>query len=1788
MSASEMKYVEGLINKMKVIQKILPPSPPRLLGFGSRQQTLSSPGSSSGGASLFLKKRLTPTFLVLLAALVAGLLFLLPGGLLQAQNDGMIEYAENGTGAVATYTAVDPEGRMIYWSLLSTIPQPAPIVDGTALQDTDIEDADDFSISSDGVLSFNIPPDHESAVSGGTDADADNDNEYKIVVVASDGALGAGTDENPTQMGYKKVVVEVTDVDEGGMVTLPSRQPQVGVELTATLIDPEVAAAQRDEATWKWEKSQDMSSWTAIDGAGETATHTPGSTSESYYLRVTASYKDADGDDRPPAQAVSINRVQTAPTTTDAGAVFPDGSGARTINENSPAGANVGDPVAAMDTQDDVLTYSLGGTDEDSFDIDPATGQITVGPRTVLNEETKASYSVTVTAREASGDMGPPAEVTIMVRDVNEAPMVTAGVTMKEHMEDDADVDIDDTIVLDVSMYTATDPEGGTPTWELQGPDMDKLMIGTDGALTFKDAPNYEMPADAGRDNVYNVTVVATDDGMGVGEKMTAMRDVVIMVTNVAEDGTVTLSAQQPKIGVGLTAGVTDIDGGVTDITWKWERDDNRDNLDENADMEEVIEGATMATYTPTNDDNGQYLRAIATYTDGKGKDTAMKTSVAAVQVRTDNPPKFPDTEDGKRSIEEGMTGDVGASVLATDVETTQLLTYSLSGSDAGSFSISSDTINNGSTERGGQISVKSGVKLDHETKATYMVRVTATDPDNLSASIDVTIMVTDMNEAPEVTGDGEIEYAENGTRSLETFRATDPEGRMIYWSLLSTIPQPAPIVDGTALQDTDIEDADDFSISSDGVLSFNIPPDHESAVSGGTDADADNDNEYKIVVVASDGALGAGTDENPTQMGYKKVVVEVTDVDEGGMVTLPSRQPQVGVELTATLIDPEVATAQRDEATWKWEKSQDMSSWTAIDGAGETATHTPGSTSESYYLRVTASYKDADGDDRPPAQAVSINRVQTAPTTTDEDAVFPDGSDARTINENSPAGANVGDPVAAMDTQDDVLTYSLGGTDEDSFDIDPATGQITVGPRTVLNEETKASYSVTVTAREASGDMGPPAEVTIMVRDVNEAPMVTAGVTMKEHMEDDADVDIDDTIVLDVSMYTATDPEGGTPTWELQGPDMDKLMIGTDGALTFKDAPNYEMPADAGRDNVYNVTVVATDDGMGVGEKMTAMRDVVIMVTNVAEDGTVTLSAQQPKIGVGLTAGVTDIDGGVTDITWKWERDDNRDNLDENADMEEVIEGATMATYTPTNDDNGQYLRAIATYTDGKGKDTAMKTSVAAVQVRTDNPPKFPDTEDGKRSIEEGMTGDVGASVLATDVETTQLLTYSLSGSDAGSFSISSDTINNGSTERGGQISVKSGVKLDHETKATYMVRVTATDPGNLSASIDVTIMVTDRNEAPEIMQSGLAISGQSSIRYAENGTDEVATYTAYGPDAASATWSLSGADARDFSISATGGVLTFRSSPDYEAPADADTNNVYMVTVKAYDRTRIYMTERNVTVTVTDVDEGLAISGPSSTDYAENDTDEVATYTAYGPDAASATWSLSGADARDFSISGAGVLTFRSSPDYEAPADADTNNVYMVTVKAYDRTRTYMAELSVTVTVTDVVDDLVDDPGTVTLWVGTDALTGPAVVGEALTGLVVDSDGSVTGQSWQWMKAGSAAGQFTDITGATLASYTPVVADASMFIKVMATYTDAVGSGKTAESPSVMVQLEAAPMTLLERYDKNPQDGSIDLEEARVAVGDYFMSPRGSHLSLVKVREVVGLYFEYKNRSQ
>ena len=128
---------------------------------------------------------------------------------------------------------------------------------------------------------------------------------------------------------------------------------------------------------------------------------------------------------------------------------------------------------------------------------------------------------------------------------------------------------------------------------------------------------------------------------------------------------------------------------------------------------------------------------------------------------------------------------------------------------------------------------------------------------------------------------------------------------------------------------------------------------------------------------------------------------------------------------------------------------------------------------------------------------------------------------------------------------------------------------------------------------------------------------------------------------------------------------------------------------------------------------------------------------------------------------------------------------------------------------------------------------------------------------------------------------------------------------------------------------------------------------------------------------------------------------MLTFRTLPDYERPADGNQDNEYEVTVRAYDG-RNYGTF-DVTVTVLDVSE---IAGSSSIDRAENFTGLLATYSAAGQGALDVTpaWRLTGTDGGDFSIDEQGQLTFRYSPDHERPADSNRDNVYEFVVQVSD----------------------------------------------------------------------------------------------------------------------------------------------------------------------------------------
>jgi len=213
-------------------------------------------------------------------------------------------------------------------------------------------------------------------------------------------------------------------------------------------------------------------------------------------------------------------------------------------------------------------------------------------------------------------------------------------------------------------------------------------------------------------------------------------------------------------------------------------------------------------------------------------------------------------------------------------------------------------------------------------------------------------------------------------------------------------------------------------------------------------------------------------------------------------------------------------------------------------------------------------------------------------------------------------------------------------------------------------------------------------------------------------------------------------------------------------------------------------------------------------------------------------------------------------------------------------------------------------------------------------------------------------------------------------------------------------------------------------RGDRHTVNDNNPVIPSANTANVAEN-TTAVMTVTATDSDLPAQTLSYSisgGADAGKFSINATTGELTFQAAPDYENPADADANNVYVVQVAANDGAGC-TTSQTINVTVTAVnDNDPVITSANAANVAENVT-AVLTVTASDADQPAQTLSYSisgGADADQFSINpSTGELSFQAAPDYENPTDADANNVYVVQVSANDGAgRTASQTINVTVT--------------------------------------------------------------------------------------------------------------------------------------------------------------------------
>ena len=147
----------------------------------------------------------------------------------------------------------------------------------------------------------------------------------------------------------------------------------------------------------------------------------------------------------------------------------------------------------------------------------------------------------------------------------------------------------------------------------------------------------------------------------------------------------------------------------------------------------------------------------------------------------------------------------------------------------------------------------------------------------------------------------------------------------------------------------------------------------------------------------------------------------------------------------------------------------------------------------------------------------------------------------------------------------------------------------------------------------------------------------------------------------------------------------------------------------------------------------------------------------------------------------------------------------------------------------------------------------------------------------------------------------------------RDARSSVVAIVSVNRGDGAAVPSRIADTPNLNLYGGAAAPMAVRTTNEPP-------TLTGTTNIDYVENGKEAVATYTATDPEGETITWTVTGADAGVFSI--TAGVLEFVTSPNYENPVDENEENQYGVSVSATDLSGASATIE-VAVNVTDTND-------------------------------------------------------------------------------------------------------------------------------------------------------------------------------------------------------------------------------------------------------------------------
>ena len=1027
----------------------------------------------------------------------------------------------------------------------------------------------------------------------------------------------------------------------------------------------------------------------------------------------------------------------------------------RSIDENSGQGAAVGAPVVAIDLNNDTLTYTLDIEAGGPFSID-SSGQITLGAGVNLDYEASSDQAVKVTATDPDG-LFDTIEVEIEVANVNEPPVVM-GISGAE------DTEFRENRTGTVGRFRATDPERDSFEWSVIGTDHSFFYIDSRGYLTFIDPPDFEADADANNDNVYEPTVVARDTGGSFGTL-----NIKVTVTDVNEPPIVSADSGQTTFTVNEDAQnlmafftASDPEGSNIQFSWSLSGTDAGDFLIieniVNSERAELIFRNLIDYESPADSNrNNEYLVTVRA-TDEGGLRGSLDLTVTVNDVN--EVPTI--TGDSGPSFQEENTGQV-ARYQAADPER-RTITWLVGGPDGSDFRISET----------GALTFAS--PPDYESPGgvngnEYLVTVRAQDDGGNTASLDVTVTVTPVNEPPTVTGDTAPSVDENTEDFSRTYAAADPEGTAstFTWSLSGS-------------------DSGDFNISQDGELTFRNTPDYERP------ADSGGNNEYLVAVRATDeGGLRGSLD----------LTVTVNDVNEPPTIT--------GDE---TLSFPENAT--RSVTTYRADDPErGMISWSLSgDDRGDFEISDTGVLT---FANVPDFENPADlnGDndylvtieayDGRHTATLEVTVTVTNSTGAEEPTITTTSRPVLTYQEN---GTGTVYTFRATDPQRGTIRWSLDGDDAGDFLISESGALTFRNPpdfESPTDEDGGNVYEITVVATDEQG-LTDSFDVTIIVTNYHEnlEPAITTGPSsgLTYHQ-----LNYQENRTSTVYTYSARNYGSGSLSWSLSGTDAGAFTITGDsrsrGVLTFDGTPDFESPDDLDDDNDYEITVVVTNAG-GYTDRL----DVVVTVTDVNEGPEVTgrdsFNVEENQDLPSATYRATDPEG---DTITRWNLG-GRDGSDFNISQDETLTFRSLPDYERPADSNRDnvYEVEIRPY-DGRNYGSF---DVTVIVEDVNEAPTITTTSTSAKTLRqpENRTSRL-YTYRATDPEGATIR-WSVGGTDRGFFTIN---------ERG-EFSFKETSPPDYEIPRdsggnnVYDVMVEATDDNSNTARLDVTVTVTEVNE--------------------------------------------------------------------------------------------------------------------------------------------------------------------------------------------------------------------------------------------------------------------------------------------------------------------------------------------------------------------------------------